>query len=114
MSEQPQTAPVTPADLPPETLIPYDSFAHLMPGTHRTLVERKSRRGTFIPGVRMTDRSPLLFEAGAVAAWLEKRMASLKVAAYVTDEDVQAMSRDIQSDRSSAVGAGYSDGTVIL
>ena len=66
--------------LPEYTLVPYDLFGHLMPGTHRAGIEESSRRGTFVPGVRMTKKASMHFKAGAVFAYINRRMAKLDVA----------------------------------
>lgn len=75
MSEtKPQVAP---CDLPPSTLISYDDFSSFVPGMSRRYVERLAEAGRFVPGVRLMPRKPLVFRAGAVAAWLAERTAAL-------------------------------------
>lgn len=64
----------------PVELIPFESFASAMPGATRRLIERASTRGDFVPGVRLTPRSPMLFRRDAVMAWLETRLAVLNEA----------------------------------
>lgn len=73
-----ETHNVNPADLPPEALITFDSFARLMPGVRRKTIEKAAIAGRFVPGIRMTERSPMVFRAGDVAAYLAERMAPLE------------------------------------
>lgn len=81
MPEHHDTEPlISPADLPAETLINYDQFKHLMPGTNRRMIEDNAKAGRFIAGVRITPRKPMVWRAGAVAAWLAERTAGLEVA----------------------------------
>ncbi|MFN3930870.1 MAG: hypothetical protein ACK4JY_03890 [Brevundimonas sp.] len=77
--------PVTPADLPRDALITYDQFAWLMAphAPQRATIEKSARKGDFVPGIRMTARSPMLFRAGAVADFLAARMAGLDAMADV-------------------------------
>nr|WP_312991069.1 hypothetical protein [Brevundimonas diminuta] len=70
MSEQSCT-PVDPGSLPPGALISFNQFADLLPGVSRHWAEKTSKKGGFIPGVRLTPRSPMLFRAGDVAAYLD-------------------------------------------
>lgn len=77
---QEAVAQVNPADLPADALIQYDAFAHLMPGTNRRMVEDNAKAGRFIAGVRITPRKPMVWRAGAVAAWLAERTAGLGAA----------------------------------
>lgn len=74
-----QKHPIDPADLPPETLIKFADFAHLMPGVTRLSIDRASVAGRFVPGTRFTPRAPMHFKAGDVAAYLAARMAELEV-----------------------------------
>lgn len=81
MSKTQETVvPVNPADLPADALIPYAAFAHLMPHTNRRMVEDNAKAGRFIAGVRITPRKPMVWRAGAVAAWLAERTACLGAA----------------------------------
>lgn len=68
------------ANLPADTLVSYDSFGHLMLGTHRQMVEASARLGKFVPWTRMTRKAPMLFKAGDVAAYIAERLAALEEA----------------------------------
>ena len=64
---------ITPADpgtLHPDALIPFSAFADRMPGVSRRWIEKASAEGRFVPGSRLTPRSPMVFRAGAVARFL--------------------------------------------
>lgn len=76
--------PVTPSDLPRDTLITYDQFVHLMGPNPplRDTIQRYAREGRWLPGVRMSPRKPMVFRAGDVADFLAERMTGLDV---VTD-----------------------------
>lgn len=79
MPEQHQTENlISPADLPAETLITYDDFKHLLPNTNRRMIEAGAKAGRFAPGTRLTPRRPMIWRAGAVAAWLAERTADLE------------------------------------
>lgn len=71
------TVQIAPADLPPATLISFDDFSGFVPGMSRRYLERLAEAGRFVPGVRLMPRKPMVFKAGAVAAWLAERTAAL-------------------------------------
>lgn len=77
---QEPVAQVNPADLPPDTLITYDQFKHLMPSTNRRMVEDNAKAGRFVAGVRITPRKPMVWKAGHIATWLAERTACLGAA----------------------------------
>lgn len=69
---------IAPADLPPTTLITYNDFSDFVPGLSRKYLEKMSEAGRFVRGARLMPRKPLVFRAGAVAAWLAERTAGLE------------------------------------
>ena len=105
MPVQHQTNPtVTPADLPRDTLITFDQFKHLMgpQAPQRQTIEKSARAGQFVPGTRMTARSPMLFRAGAVADFLAERMSHLDVGSTAAPVDLDAMIDSLNRDSSDA------------
>lgn len=75
----PDTKPqIAPADLPPQMLISHSDFSEFVPGLGRRYLERMAEAGRFIPGVRLMPRKPMVWRAGAVAAWLAERTAGLE------------------------------------
>jgi len=67
-----------PCELPADTLISFSQFADEMPGVTRRWIERASKEGRFVPGVRLTPRSPMMFRAGAVAEFLKQLCAPVQ------------------------------------
>lgn len=69
---------IPPHELPADTLVTYEQFAPALPGLTRDWVYKASRDGRFVPGVRPSERKPMLFKAGAVAAWIANLTAPLE------------------------------------
>jgi hypothetical protein len=65
-------------DLPADQLISFDVIAAYgaLPGVTRRWLERATRDGRFVQGVRLTPRAKMLWRAGAVAAWVEAQCPS--------------------------------------
>ena len=69
---------VHPGDLNADELISYDAFGWLLPaGLNRRKFERLSRLGHAPAGVRYTPRSPMVWKAGGIAAWLQAKDAAM-------------------------------------
>ena len=78
MSETTQQTPVMPADLPPETWIPFEAFSFLLPGMTKLIWENGSRAGRLPAGRKFSRKSPLVHRAGDIAEFF--RAAAAQVA----------------------------------
>lgn len=62
----------------PIELISYEGLKRLLvPTPEYRALARLSAKGEFPPGVRITPRGGLLWERGAVEAWINRKLAPL-------------------------------------
>ncbi len=67
MTQAQATTPVMPADLPPDTWIPYEAFSFLLPTMTKFAWEAGGKAGRLPAGKRLTPKTPIAYRAGDIA-----------------------------------------------
>lgn len=62
-------------------LVTYDEIAPMLPGLSYKCLLHMSLANRFVPYVRLSPRSPPLWPADAVAAWIKAKFAAISEAA---------------------------------